>query len=684
MNKAKEELDRLIKLQTDSNENIERLNEQLRKSLCQIGDLKEKLENSNKICNLELQNTFEKAKMALISKHDDQVKRLEKEIYDLKIEINNLKGQFTAEKDKNNQLIDQLKNSEIAVDEFQSKLNKSNAELERIKTVLKDSIKELDSILKEKGELDDQICSKNSKLDEANKENNLLKIQLLESNANLDQLNKRLKESDKNIGNLNDKLTKSYTICNKELQKLHETEKSSLISIHEDQVKRLENENTDLKKKINDLITAKKHSSDMESEQKQAVTTAEALKSQLNEKTGIVNSLKDHLKKSDLIIDDLKSQLNESKQHCDQLFKEKNQTILELEKFKTDNDDFKILIKQRKELMDSQTLEVAKLNGLINKLNQDITVKTIEIDELNTKIVGLEDENKILYDKNRDLTNQVFDQDNLQTEWNLKNSYATHDNQLNELQSQIDRLKNENNILTYDFEKLSRTNCDLENKILNAETTANLLKSQLNESKKSSESLNSQLNETNAKVKDLNDQLKNSVLICEDVKRQLNESKTSFDLMHNGLQYQLECLKIENVKHKNENRKLSRTNCDLQNQNFNLNASISLSSTPSTGSLSQAEIQSNELKDINLSLTDQIKKLRNHNTILLGEGNRLFNEHNALKISAELMMTEGNSLLKEKNLLLIQLRDAKNDQSLKTQKLNAEISKLKKDLCELK
>ena len=71
----------------------------------------------------------------------------------------------------------------------------------------------------------------------------------MDSNANLDRLNKELKESDKKIGNLNENLTKSYNICNKELQKLHETEKSSLISIHEDQVKRLENENNDLKKK---------------------------------------------------------------------------------------------------------------------------------------------------------------------------------------------------------------------------------------------------------------------------------------------------------------------------------------------------------------------------------------------------------------------------------------------------
>ena len=48
------------------------------------------------------------------------------------------------------------------------------------------------------------------------------------------------------------------------------------------------------------------------------------------------------------------------------------------------------------------------------------------------------------------------------------------------------------------------------------------------------------------------------------------------------------------------------------------------------------------------------------------------------------MMKEGNSLLKEKTHLLIQLRNAENNQTLTKQKFNAEISKLKKDLCELK
>ena len=145
-------------------------------------------------------------------------------------------------------------------------------------------------------------------------------------------------------------------------------------------------------------------------------------------------------------------------------------------------------------------------------------------------------------------------------------------------------------------------------------------------------------------------------------------------MITNDLQFQIESLKIDN-------KKLSKINCDLQNQNFNLNTSISLSSSIS---LSQAEIQYNELQKINLDLNDQIKKLSNNNSILLAEGNRLLNEHNALKTTAELMMKEGNSLLRVKNHLLIQLRNAENNQTLTTQKFNAEISKLKKDLCELK
>ena len=152
----------------------------------------------------------------------------------------------------------------------------------------------------------------------------------------------------------------------------------------------------------------------------------------------------------------------------------------------------------------------------------------------------------------------------------------------------------------------------------------------------------------------------------------------------NKLQYQIESFKIENDKLKNDKRNLSKTNCDLKNQIFILNSSISLSSSLPSGSLSQAEIQFDKLQKINLDLNDQIKKLSTNNSILLAEGNRLLNEHNALKTSAELMMKEGNSLLREKNFLLVQLRDAENNQSLTTQKFNAEISKLKKDLCELK
>ena len=200
------------------------------------------------------------------------------------------------------------------------------------------------------------------------------------------------------------------------------------------------------------------------------------------------------------------------------------------------------------------------------------------------------------------------------------------------------------------------------------------LSSEFKKLETTTETLKSQLNETTAKKRSLNDQLLNSDLIVENLKRQLQESKSSSDLITNDLQFQIESLKIDN-------KKLSKINCDLQNQNFNLNTSISLSSSIS---LSQAEIQYNELQKINLDLNDQIKKLSNNNSILLAEGNRLLNEHNALKTTAELMMKEGNSLLREKNFLHVQLRDAENNQSLTTQKFNAEISKLKKDLCEFK
>ena len=188
------------------------------------------------------------------------------------------------------------------------------------------------------------------------------------------------------------------------------------------------------------------------------------------------------------------------------------------------------------------------------------------------------------------------------------------------------------------------------------------------------ETLKSQLNETTTKKRSLNDQLINSDLIVENLKRQLQESKSSSDLITNDLQFQIESLKIDN-------KKLSKINCDLQNQNFNLNTSISLSSSIS---LSQAEIQYNELQKINLDLNDQIKKLSYNNSILLAEGNRLLNEHNALKETAELMMKEGNSLHKEKEILFIQLRDAENNQSISTQKLKNQIIKLKKDLSEIK
>ena len=200
------------------------------------------------------------------------------------------------------------------------------------------------------------------------------------------------------------------------------------------------------------------------------------------------------------------------------------------------------------------------------------------------------------------------------------------------------------------------------------------LSSEFKKLETTTETLKSQLNETTAKKRSLNDQLINSDFIVENLKRQLQESKSSSDLITNDLQYQIESLKIVN-------NNISKTNCDLHNQIFNQNTSISLSSSIS---LSQAEIQYNELQKINLDLNDQIKKLSNNNSILLAEGNRLLNEHNALKTTAELMMKEGNSLLREKNHLLIQLRNAENNQTLTTQKFNAEISKLKKDLCELK
>jgi chromosome segregation ATPase len=230
--------------------------------------------------------------------------------------------------------------------------------------------------------------------------------------------------------------------------------------------------------------------------------------------------------------------------------------------------------------MDIQTSEVTKLNRIISKLKHDLTVKTTEIDELNEKIVALEDLNKKLDDDNRELTNKLIDHDVLQTEMNLNKSYTF--DQLNEFQSQI------------------------------------------------------------------------------------------------GL------LKIENEKLKNDLKKLTKTKSDFENQVFNLNASFSLSSSLSTSSLTQADIQLNELKKINLSLNDQIKELTNYNSILFGEGNRLLNEHNALKETAELMMKECNSLHKEKEILFIQLRDAENNQSISTQKLKTQIIKLKKDLIAIK
>ena len=116
---SKKEIEHLTCLLSSTNSDQESLKIQLKESLDNICALKEELEKSVKNSKKKLQDHYETDKCVLISKHDDQVNSLGKEINYQKIEINNLNDQLSTEKSQNKQLIEKLKNSEKACGEIQ-------------------------------------------------------------------------------------------------------------------------------------------------------------------------------------------------------------------------------------------------------------------------------------------------------------------------------------------------------------------------------------------------------------------------------------------------------------------------------------------------------------------------------------------------------------------------------------
>ena len=670
------------------NKRYEENNIRLKKYLNDINQLNKKINDLNKIMkmikkeNIELtkkttmniksskteESNEEKNKVEKKEENNDQKAEYEKQINDLKKEINNLNKNLLIEKktnaDKNTKLFEEhnkmLEESKIKI----NKLTQENKELTKNLNLLKQNNSRLNNDLLENKDEITRIKTSNER--EIND-----KISAYE--ANIELLNKEIQSKEKIINdsiNINEKINMKMRAKEDELKKI-KTEKNVLndrINNYELKILQLNNEISNKEKIINESLTEKEDIQKKIEENEEKLKKLENMNKMQNKS---INDLKNELKEKNLKLHLSENNLNNINNNNKKLMSELmnknnslktneselltlNNTLNELNKT---NEQLSLKCDDLNEKYKNKQEEYETLNNNFKKINEELNMHKENNNKLNIKLKSINNEMKILYKKNENLSNELSEKEKLfgenlgKNEVNVK-LLEDYKNKLNNLKKENLEL-NKNNILVNENNEKLKTNIKLNTdeidqlknqiekellpKISNYETQINLLTKE----NKSKEKL---INSNNSASSRLNMSLNKN---REEIQNLKNENEQNNKEIQN-LNKEMNLLKIKLLDKEKEISKLKEEikniNDEHTNQKDEFNNEINILNNKLSNQQSSNDDYIKKIEGLN----SKIKNLQNENNKYTEKNTELLNEVLSYKDKIT-SLNEANQKLKIEN-----------------------------------
>ena len=586
--------------------------------------------NNNEINSIKKQLELEKQNSGLIKiKYEKEINLINKKCEDLSKKLSSKTDEIislqreniklkTTLNDKNNNLYDisnkftGMKNIQNYAAVTNNEMLKYKGENNQLKKMVNSMKKSLLKITKEKKELNNQLMIQKKQIQnlEGNTNTNYNKT-IIGLQQELEQLRKITENNNYKSIEYEQQINNLQNILN---------EKDELINQYKDSIQKIKNNNMDKVNNQNDTINLQKINN--------------GLMNQLQSKNKEIENLKrlSNFKGNDnQKIIELNKIINDDKQQIQLL----NKQITELKIGKAESEQNDLINKYKNEINELNNAFL-KANSIIEE--KDIMIKKLKentnsdnnlqlkIEQLNKHINQLEQENK-------NLTDEIFKNDNLQNDENinalnmkisnLKGENEYYKNKAEELQEQIkniQRIENKNNnfndnILEMIYDDKNNDELHLikkENQ--NLEFNVSQLNQKISNLNKLNEKLNQELNQEKIKNSELLEKLKpnkNNIIVNNeknDIEDKLKKKEDELEAINTfvlKLQKDLEKCKEENDNYKSKINTIEKEKVSLMKQLERLSITM-------PKELNALQTQLEEAKKIQI-MGNSISNIRNNN-----------------------------------------------------------------------
>uniref|UniRef100_A0A6P7FWM8 Uncharacterized protein LOC114333528 n=1 Tax=Diabrotica virgifera virgifera TaxID=50390 RepID=A0A6P7FWM8_DIAVI len=681
LGKLKRELESALKAKTADANKLDLLEKEKTKNLTTLQGLEDELAKLKK----ELENCLNNAQesSSIISNQQEEIAALKKK-------MNQLEG------DKN-KIKKDLDNAVAALKYANEKQEKKASETDKILQQYEQLLKENQRVLKENEKLmkDEELSKKERSkiMAEADKEKLIrekptkLEAEISKRDEELKNLVEKLKKQIASLEDQNSQLNKELEKNRNELLNLAETEEKQKMLT--DEVKKVNTENVRLNTELNKALD------DLQKTTAANLQNQEEIK-KLKQKLALLESENDRLKKEiNNVLDDSKS------------------SSAELSKLK----DSELAVKQRLAQLEAENLKLKNNLDTVNATNKGNVSK---IDQLNSKISKLEEENKNLKQRLEAAMKDLGSRDEAAI---FKQKAAQTEDALNKLKKELDDALNDHKKCPKVISELEKENAKLKKQIADLEKENEKLKGQyegamgdfkkttleLEKLKGEDAKLKKQLSQLENDKNDLNKELvvmrtelgkmesllsksKDDVVALKQKNATLEDANITFknnlDLAlkdKDKLQKSYNDLKNENTKLKEKIKQLESENAKLKKDIENL-TSVALAKDIhakadliSKERLAELEKENKKLKGELNNVLDEAKQgatAKDHEIKLKQQLAKLEAEHNKLKNELEAALKQAQTGSGQ----VSQLKNENNKLEQKIRQLEGEIASLRKDL----
>ena len=643
--------------------------------------------NNNEINSIKKQLELEKQNSGLMKiKYEKEINLINKKCEDLSKKLTSKTDEIislqreniklkTTSNDKNNNLYDisnkftGMKNIQNYAAVTNNEILKYKGENNQLKIMVNNLKKSLLKITQEKKELNNQLMNQKKQIQnlEGNTNANYNKT-IIGLQQELEQLRKITENNNYKSIEYEQQINNLQNILN---------EKDELINQYKDSIQKIKNNNMNKMNNQNDIFNLQKINN--------------SLMNQLQSKNKEIENLKrlsNYKGNDNQKIIELNKIINDDKQQMQLL----NKQITELKMGKTENEQNDLINKYKNEINELNNAFL-KANSIIEE--KDIMIKKLKentnsgnnlqlkIEQLNKHINQLEQENK-------NLTDEIFKNNNLQNDdninalnmkiSNLKGENEYYKNKAEELQEQIkniQRTENKNNnfndnILEMIYDDKNNDELHLikkENQ--NLEYNVSQLNQKIANLNKLNEKLNQELNQEKIKNSELLEKLKpnkNNIIVDNeknDIEDKLKKKEDELEAINTfvlKLQKDLEKCKEENDNYKSKINTIEKEKVSLKKQLERLSITM-------PKELNALQTQLEEAKKIQI-MANSISNVRNNNQRNISSSNT---DRNKKKSKEKYKTAEDNNINIDKYNNLLEKYNEANEKINELKNKNKEL-----------